>query len=287
MGLNDWDHVRTFLGVVDAGSVSAAARAMQVEHTTVARRIDALELQLGLRLFDRLPRGWALTAEAQAIIPAARAVETHMFALLSAAQAEVPLAGTVRVSAPPALVSCLLARALPAALARHPQISLELLAESRTTDVLRREADIAIRYRKPEAPGLVARSLATVSYALYAAPRYAAQRKRDGAWSFLGFDASLKDTPHAIWLERHAQGQRVAMRSNDLQALAAAARDGLGAAILPSYVAQHVRGLERLDVPCPVQRKLWLVMHEDVRRSPRVRATADALAAVFEEQGLE
>lgn len=287
MSLTDWDHVRTFLGVVDAGSVSAAARAMQVEHTTVARRIDALEQQLGLRLFDRLPRGWALTAEAQAIVPTARAVETQMFALLSAAQAEVPLAGTVRVSAPPALVSCLLAQALPAALARHPQIGLELLAETRTADVQRREADIAIRYRKPEAPGLVAKSLGTVRYALYAAPQYAARRAREGAWAYLGFDASLKDTPQSVWLERHAQGQRCAMRSNDLLALAAAARDGLGAAVLPSYVAQHVRGLERLDVPCPVQRKLWLVMHEDVRRAPRVRATADALAAVFEEHGLE
>ncbi|MEW6761595.1 MAG: LysR family transcriptional regulator [Pseudomonadota bacterium] len=281
MQIEDWDHLRYFLGVIDAGSVSAAARAMAVEHSTVARRIDALEKNLGLRLFDRLPRGWQLTEEGKALVHPARRIESELHALLRAANAEVPLEGPVRVSAPPALASCLLSRVLPAALAPYPRIALEMIGEAHNTDILRRETDIALRFRRPDSPQVAVKMLATVNYALYACPGYEAARPAD-AWEFLGFDSSLAELPHALWLDRFAGGRRVAMRSNDLCALAGAALAGHGVALLPSYVAMHAPGLVRLPVECGIARKLWLVMHEDVRRSPRIRTTADALIRVFE-----
>jgi DNA-binding transcriptional LysR family regulator len=286
MHIEDWDHLRYFLGVIDAGSVSAAARALAVEHTTVARRIDALEKNLGLRLFDRLPRGWQLTLEGSALVDPARRIEAQVHALLRAAEAELPLAGPVRVSAPPALASCVLSRALPAALAPYPGIALEIIGEAHHADVLRRETDIALRFRRPDMPQAAVKMLATVRYALYACPGYSSGRAED-AWEFLGFDSSLRHTPHAAWLEDFAGQRRVAMRSNDLSALAQAAREGHGIALLPTYVARHTPGLARLPVECEVSRDLWLVMHEDVRRSPRVRATADALIAVFADAGFQ
>lgn len=281
MQIEDWDHLRYFLGVIDAGSVSAAARAMAVEHSTVARRIDALEKNLGLRLFDRLPRGWQLTLEGSALVDPARRLQADVHALLRAADAEFPLTGPVRVSAPPALASCMLARALPAALAPYPGIGLEIIGEAHHADVLRRETDIALRFRRPVMPQLAVKMLTTVGYALYARAGYDAGRSED-AWEFLGFDSSLRDTPHAAWLECFAGKRRFAMRSNDLSVLAQAALEGHGIAILPTYVARHAPDLVRLPVHCEVSRNLWLVMHEDVRRSPRVRATADALIAVFD-----
>lgn len=280
MHLEDWDHLRYYLAVIDAGSVSAAARALAVEHTTVARRIDALEKNLGLRLFDRLPRGWQLTAEGSALVDPARRIEAQVHALLRAAEAELPLAGPVRVSAPPALASCMLARALPAALARYPGIALEIIGEAHYADVLRRETDIALRFRRPDMPQLAVKMLATISYALYAGTGYCETHAGED-WEFLGFDSSLRDTPHANWLDSFADKRRFAMRSNDLSALAQAALEGHGIALLPAYVAGNTPGLVRLPVDCEVARDLWLVMHEDVRRSPRVRATADAIIAVF------
>lgn len=281
MQIEDWDHLRYFLGVIDAGSVSAAARAMAVEHSTVARRIDAFEKNLGMRLFDRLPRGWQLTLEGKALVHPARRIQAEVDALLRAADAELPLAGPVRVSAPPALASCVLSRALPAALTQYPGIELEIIGEAHYADVMRRETDIALRFRCPDAPQVAIKMLTTVHYALYACPGYSAARAEE-MWEFLGFNSSLRDTPHATWLDSFAGKRRYAMRSNDLSALAEAAAQGHGIAVLPEYLGDHVQGLVRLPVECNVTRRLWLVMHEDVRRSPRIRATADALIAIFD-----
>ena len=164
----DWDDLRFFLALCEAGTLSGAARATRVEHTTVARRIDALETALGARLFDRFPKGWSLTAAGTALVPHARKLEDDMHALLNVARGATEVAGGVRVSAPPALTACLLAPRLRAPLSRLPGVEIDLRAEARTTDLMRRQADIALRFARPTSPGLVTKLLAHVDYALYA-----------------------------------------------------------------------------------------------------------------------
>ena len=279
----DWDDLRFFLALCEAGTLTGAARATGAEHTTVARRIDALEAALAARLFDRFPKGWSLTAAGTALVPHARKLEDDMHALLNVARGASEVVGSVRVSAPPALAACLLAPRLRAPLARLPGIEIDLRAEARTTDLMRRQADIALRFARPTAPGLVAKVLAHVDYGLYAQADYAAARL-PAQWEFLGYDDLQQDAPQQEWLDKVRGDRRYSVRSNDLLTLLQAAVAGCGVGVFPRYAAAGAPGMVALDPPCPVRRKLWLVMHDDVRRAPHVRAVADEIIAMFEHE---
>lgn len=282
MNRPDWDDLRYFLALHDAGSLSGAARAAGVEHTTVARRIDALEAALAVRLFDRFPKGWSLTAAGKDLLPHARRMEDSLHGLMRAAAGTASLSGTVCVSAPPALAAYMLAPRLKPALARLSGIEIDVRGEARQTDLTRREADIALRFQRPTAPGLAVKLLATVGYQLYASAAYL-KKQKPAQWEFLGYDALLQDTPQHQWLDKIRGQRRYCLRSNDLGALFHAAVAGCGVAVLPPLFFNIARsGLVAIETPaCPVRRKLWLVMHEDVRRSPPVRAVADEVIALF------
>jgi len=280
MDTPDWNDLRYFLAVTSAGSLSAAARSLGVEHTTVSRRIEALEGVLGLRLFDRFARGWSLTDAGRALLPQAQRVEEEIHALLRLASGAGSESGTVRISAPPAIAAHWITPRLPALRAHLTGIQIELGAESARVDLSRREADIAIRFRRPQAPDLAVRIVATVKYYLCAAPEYLAAHQPD-EWEFIGYDESLAETPQQQWLNAFAAGRPFAFSSNDLSSIAAAVRFGAGVAALPDYLAA---GLIIPGINCPVQRDLWMVIHDDVRKAPRVRRTADLLAEMFSTQ---
>ncbi|WP_317203431.1 LysR family transcriptional regulator [Janthinobacterium sp.] len=279
----DWDHLRYFLALNKEGSLSGAARAIGVEHTTVARRIDALEAALSLRLFERIPKGWSLTAAGQALLPHACRMEDEMHALMRVASGSATLSGVVRVSGPPALVTHMLAPQLKQVLRRLPGIEVDLRAEMRRIDLMRREADIALRFNRPSTPGLVLRLLGSVGYGLYASPAYLAGRAQ-ADWEFLGHNEQLQDTPQHQWLDKIRGERRYCLRSNDLHTLYQTAVAGCGVAVLPDYFfATPHAGLKYIDSePCPIKRKLWIVMHEDVRRSAPVRAVADEIIGLFQ-----
>jgi len=278
----DWDDLRYFLALVDAGTLSGAARATGVEHTTVARRIDALEAALGLLLFDRFPKGWSLTATGIALAPHARKMADDMHGLMRVASGSASLSGVVRISAPPALATYVLAPKLKEMLRRLPGIEVDLRGETRTTDLMRRESDIALRFHRPSAPGLAVRQLASVEYGLYANSRYLAEHTPQ-QWEFLGYDELLRDAPQQLWLDKIRGERRYCLRSNDLGALFQAAVAGCGLGVFPhSFFDFRQNGLIAIDTEvCPVKRKLWLIMHEDVRRSAPVRAVADEIVALF------
>jgi DNA-binding transcriptional LysR family regulator len=275
----EWDDVRFFLALVRAGSLSAAAQALSVEHSTIARRVGSLEAALGLRLFDRLPRGWQPTAEAESLCAQAERIEDEALAFERAAAGASGLRGAVRISAPPALASVFLAPRLAELRAAFPGITLELAGETAQANLTRRDADLALRLSRPTAPDLVVRALGELAFALYGTAAWAARPEAE--WQFIGYDQQLSETPQQRWLEELAGARPFVLRTDDLLAQREAARGGVGLALLPPFLAQGVRPLRRLRAwPCPVRRPLWLVMHADLRRSPRVRAVADALAAI-------
>lgn len=274
-----WDDVRHFLALARQGSLSAAAKQLAVEHSTIARRVESLEQSIGVRLFDRLPRGWQLTAEGEDLAEHAQRLEDEALAFSRRALGVSSLHGSVRLSAPPVIASHFLVPRLAMRRRDWPGIDLEVIGESREANLARGEADLAVRLSRPTAPGLVARALGEMGYGLYAAVGYAAQSPAD--WQFLGYDDSLRQVPQQQWLEDFAAGRRFVLRSNDLAALLHAARVGAGIAVLPHFLGRTEPMLEIVPGPeCPVRRRLWLVMHPDVRRSPRVRAIAEAIAGV-------
>jgi DNA-binding transcriptional LysR family regulator len=277
-----WDDIRYFLELARSGSLSGAARLLKVEHSTVARRVEALELSLGIKLFDRLPKAWSLTAEGEALVNQANRLDDEAQAFSRAAFGVSSLQGNVRLSAPPVLASHLLVPRLAGMRERWQNINLEVIGEIQDAHLARREADLAIRMSRPLAPGLAARRIGEMRYGLYAARGYTCRPEAD--WEFLGYDESLRLVPQQKWLDRVANGRRFLFRSNDLAALLHAARAGLGLVALPHFLAADDSGL--CAVPAPVDstiRELWLVMHPDVRRSPRVRLVADLLATLVGE----
>jgi len=276
----NWDDIRYFLALARQGSLSATARYLEMEHTTVARRVSSLEKALGLKLFDRLPRGWKLTPQGQALYDRASLLEEDMQALQRAALGQSALAGRVRVSAPPLLLSYFVLPQLDAFREAYPQIDLELIGERRGAHLGRGEADIALRMTEPREPDLVARQLGSIGYGLYGAPQCGAVP--EAQQTFVGFDDGMPGLAQKLWLDSHAGARRQVLRTNDMQVMCQAAAQGWGIALLPRFLAARDSRLQEVNAATPPPSvPIYLVMHADVRRAPRVRATADYLIALF------
>lgn len=276
----NWDDIRVFVALVRAGSLSLAGRALNVEHSTVVRRMDALEKALGLRLFDRLPRGWQLTVEGEQLFSRAEQMDECAHALLRDASEGAALSGTVRISALPAFSTAFLAPRLAALQERWAPITLELIGETRMASLTRREADLALRVGRPQDPSLVVRPLGALGYGLFAHEDYLA-RHAPQDWRFIGFDDSLRDAPEQQWLDRYRAQRPYSVKGNSTLTLHQAALGGLGIALLPHYLAAGSAGLAPIaSDPPPPRRDLWLVIHPEVRRSARVQLIAQLVTDV-------
>jgi DNA-binding transcriptional LysR family regulator len=287
-GSLDWGNLRFFLELARTGSLSSAARRLRVDRNTVARRVAALEEELGLSLFDRAPQGWDRTREGQELAELAGRIEEDVMALARHVDArDHGISGTVRLTTASHLAANVFVPAVRSLHLRHPGLVLELAADQRNFDLTRREADLAVRMGRPRDAGLMTRKLSDVAYGLYAAPSYLAGRRAAVDFAedrFLTFDDSLASSPQERWLARQAPGRRVAFRSNATASLQAAARAGLGVAILPRFLAEHDPRLVRLEGPEPARHELWLLVHGDLRRAPRVRAVIEWVDEVVEQQ---
>jgi DNA-binding transcriptional LysR family regulator len=278
----DWDDIRYFVELARQGKLSATARVLRVEHSTVARRIGMLEARLGVRLFDRLPKNWVLTAEGEELLVQARRVEDEALAFARAGAGASTLRGIVRLSAPPVLTSAFLVPRLGALRTRWPAIALEIIGEVRQADLYRREADLALRMARPNQAGLAARPLAQTGYGLYAAPGWFERPAQE--WEFIGHGEAMKETPQQTWLAKFVAGRPYAFWTNDAAAMLAACRAGLGVAVLPHFLGRGDPALVlHPDYGQVLSRPLWLAVHPDVRRAPRVTLMAELLAALLQE----
>jgi DNA-binding transcriptional LysR family regulator len=272
----DWGNLRFFLELARTGSLSRAAQRLSVDRATVSRRIAALEQELGLELFERGPQGWTRTPAGRELSELASRVEQDVLALARRADAadRQELTGVVRLTTATHISAHLLAPALPALRAAHPGLVLEVAADQRAFDLTRREADLALRMGRPRDAGLVTRKLSDVAYGFYASPTLVGSRRTvDLALDpFVAFDESLASTPQERWIRELAPQRRVVFRCNSTASLAAAARSGVGIAMLPLFVAAGMIDLVRLEGPPPVAHELWLLVHGDLRRAPRVEA---------------
>lgn len=292
----DWDNLKFFLALAQTGSLSRASEQLRVNHSTVARRIDMLEQELGVRLVERLPHSYRLTAEGERVRDRVKAIETGIADIARFAHG---VGGSsqriVRVNGPPMVISQLLSPRLLPLQKEHPGLRIELVGESRLVSLSRGEADIALRLSRPIEKGVVARRLAVVTYRLYGSSTYFAAHG-EGALDFLGFDDSHDHLPQQRWLRAFSGNRVLALQASDLTVLLNAVRAGLGVAVLPCYMACREPGLIdfRPTLP-PLTRELWMAFHRDVGRSPAVRAvidritqiTADAKAILLGEQAAQ
>jgi DNA-binding transcriptional LysR family regulator len=284
--VHDWDDVRYFLAVARAGTLARAARDLGVDQTTVGRRVAALEEAVGARLFDRASTGYVLTTAGARVVEAAEAMEASAGEVEARALgADARLAGTVRVATTESLAEHFIVGALTRVRAVHPEIDVVLATGWRSVSLLRREADVAVRLVRPNHPRLSGRRLASFALRLYAAPSYVAARGEprgslDGH-DLLVYEEALGGGSRKPLLGEAIDRARIALQANSATVLVRAAVEGLGIVELPSYVgdphARLVRVLPERQVPCSV----WLVLHQDLRRTARVRVVCEAFAAAF------
>jgi DNA-binding transcriptional LysR family regulator len=276
----EWDDLRVFLAVLRSRSHASAARNLGVAPTTVGRRLAALEAAAGARLFTRTPDGLVATAAARSLAERAERAEAEVLgAERELTGADARPTGTVRITCGDGWAAHVLAPALPAFLAAHPGLTVEVRADVRALDLTRGEADVALRLFRPREKSLVARRLGLERYGLYAAPSYLAARgvPRTGrdlaAHDLVLYGRDLDGMRTQAWLLGAAGGARVSVRASNTITLQAACAAGAGIALLTASVARgdprYVQVLPRLEPP-PAE--IWAVTHADLRTSARVTA---------------
>ncbi len=282
----NWDLYRSFLAVLSEGSLSRAARALALTQPTVGRHIEALEALLGVALFTRSPQGLSPSAAALDLLPHAEAMQTAALALRRAASGEAKAErGTVRLTASEVMG----AEVLPAILAdfreAHPGIVIELVLSNRVEDLLRREADIAVRMMRPTQAALVARRLGHVPIGFFAERRYAERHgmPRDltelRSHALIGFDRDPGNARIAARAGFELSRDMFTFRCDSDLAQLAALRAGCGIGGCQVALARRHGSLLRvLPDEIHLELELWLAMHEDLRGSRRVRLLFDHLA---------
>ncbi len=286
MGL-DWNDLRYFLAIQRARTLAGAARALGVEHTTVGRRLSAMEAALGAKLFVRTRDGFSPTRAGEAVRPHAERIEAAILDIEHvASDTDDRPEGLVRLTTSETFAGHL-GRRLADLRARHPKITVEILPGNAKLDLARREADLAIRFGPTTQPDLLCRSVAKTGWSLYAAKTYAEARGPIAPMESLcghdviGFGETLSMTPGAAFFDEHAADACVVLRTGSIPAALDAAIAGLGIAALPCFVADPEPALVRLTPEVIGQPDLYLVVHPDLAKVARVRAVMDYFVERF------
>lgn len=282
----DWNDLRYFLAVADQGSTLAAGRALRISQTTVARRIAALEESIGFPLFDRRQAGYALTPAGDALLEQARAVETAASGFDEAAAAQVrDLGGSVRLTTEEIFANTLLGPWLRELHDLHPEIRIELDTARNIRDLGAGEADIALRSTGQPAPaGVVGRRLCVDDWTLYCSRDYAARhgvpKTKDELknHALVGGGGGNLERAYSAWIHELGLDDQVAIHHGTSTGLLSAVRSGFGIAVLPCIIADDEPDLIRCLPPRRDHgRVMWLLTHDRVKHTPRVRTVIDFL----------
>ena len=283
----DWNDIRYFLSVARTGSTLAAGRDLKVSQTTAARRVAALEEALGLTLFERRQAGYSLTPAGEDLLARAEEVQhaVDVFAAGAAAQSR-EISGTVRLTAHEIYAVTILVPILRDLHLAYPSIHVELDTGEEKRDLAAGEADVALRsLERPSGGGLVGRRLVDDAWTLYCSRSYAAEhgrprnRRELQGHPLIGGGEKGVWMVYRKWLEENGLEDAVVLHHNSAIGLLAAVRAGIGLAVLPIFVADSDPDLVRCLPTRPDDtRGLWLLTHERLRHTPRVRAVLDFLA---------
>lgn len=284
----DWNDLRYVLALTRAGSYAAAAQRLAVDPTTIARRLRSVEAALEVRLFERGADGQMRPTQAgEVAAKRAEAMETEAGRLVEAVKgADTVASGTVRVTAVPILVNRVLVPTAGELTALHPQLRLELVAESRGLSLPHREADIALRLARPgddAGKRVLARRIGTLTYAAYASTAKGVDHVN---LPWLTYEDGMAHLPQAGWIAEAARkgAGTAAIAMNDAEGILQAVKAGLGRSLLPCIVADQMPDLVRLPIgdTAPPWREMWLLTHPDLRHLTRITVVLDWMEKVIE-----
>jgi len=288
----EWSDLRYFLAVARSGKLTEAARRLEVEHSTVSRRLAALEHALGARLFDKEPGGYKLTTDGEKLLPSAESMEAIALASQGhLADSNRSVSGTVRIGAPDGFGSHFLAPRLGRLAKAHPDLEVQLIALPRVFNLTKREADIAISLSRPKEKRLQSDKLTDYSLRLYAAPSYLAKyppiRSSTALadHSFIGYVDDLIYAPELDYLRLAAKDIRAMLKSSTLVAQLEMTLAGAGICILPDFLArQHPELKLVLANEVELTRTFWLLVHADIRNLARVRVVSELITAEVQKE---
>lgn len=281
----DWQDVRVFLALGRYRSLSAAARALQVNHATIARRIQSLEHSMGDKLVERRPDGYVLTPAGEVALQAATGMEAAAQALARAEHGQAgELRGLVRVNAPPALAHAFLAAQLAKVTAAHPGLDIDLATDLHSISLNRRQADIAVRLGQPGDGDLIAKPAGRMAFGFYGTRQRCEEVAQGLPPVFISFDEQNSDMPETGWLLRQFPRARLAFRAENQVLQATAARAGAGIALLPHYIGRQVPELQLCPLaPVPPAREICVLIRGQDRNTAPIRAVVQHLVGAFRE----
>lgn len=274
-----------FLAVGRYRGLSAAARALKVNHATVARRIQSLEDSLGEKLVERRPDGYVLTSAGENALEAAAGMEAAAETLTRpAADDEDALRGLVRINAPPALAQGFLLARLAEITVTNPGLDIDVATDLRSVSLARHMADIAVRVGQPGDVDLIAKPVGVMEFGLYGTAECCQSAERGELPTFVSFNEQSANMPGTAWLKEHFPRSRVAFRAENHVLQAIAARGGAGLALLPHYLGRQLPDLRLCTLgPAPQPREIFLLIRRQDRNVALIRAVLQHLAGSFEE----
>lgn len=277
----DWEDIRFFIALTRHGSLSAAARALSVNHATVARRISSLERSLGEKLVERRPDGYVLTPAGTRVLGSANDMETAAAILDRGGMDDRPK-GLVRINAPPSTTHGFLIAHLARLTAAHPGLDIDLATDLRSVSLDRRETDIAIRFGRPQDGDVIAKPLVSVGFGFYASDKWRKRIAKNVPPVFVGFDEVNAYVPEAAWLSRQFPRARISFRTSTQIGQAEAARADAGIALLPHFLGRTSGRLRPVQLgQLPPSRELWIVTRRTDMKDLSIRMLVDHLVELF------
>ena len=282
----DWDNLRFFLAVARKGTIRAASDTLAVNHSTVSRRITAFEKNLGVRLFERLPDGYVLTPAGEEMLKSARQIEDEVVKLdRQVIGRDAELNGVLRVTMPTALATHLLMPDIAAFSKMYPGIQLELAFSSEEFNLRKREADIAIRLTSNPPDYLIGRRILQPASGVYASYDYLKSNDPNthpDKLDWIGWDEVSSQTQR--YKDSKFASSPIVHKSDDIAVQLEAVKAGMGIAMLPCFLADTIPTLKRLELLTSKSLcgELWILRHEDLRATARVRAFVDFMIEAFE-----
>ncbi len=276
-----WDDIPAFLAIAHLGTLTAAAARLHIGVATLSRRLERLESALGLALFIRQQSGYRLTEDGDALLEQAEAMARAAAAFSLEAQQQTQLEGHVRLATAENLASHLIIPALPDFQRQYPGLTLEIVTDINTVNLHRRDADLALRMVRPERGHVTLRRLATLGYGLYGNSDNANRQQ------IIGWSEHYDHLPAAQfmkqWLNQQSDAQ-FSLLTSSVATQVAAAKAGLGVAVLPHFLAQAA-GLHCLQTQLGIDQTIYLSIQADLAHSPRIRVVADFISElVFAQQ---
>jgi len=280
----NWDDMRLFLAVARSGSISGGARQLGVQHSTVSRRMRQMEAKLGARLLERKTTGYKLTRAGERVKKAAIRIEGEMLGVDGELLGkDKNLVGPLRVTAINNMASSMLMPMFARFSRQHPQVDLHIVVSNMDASLSQREADIAIRLTNSPTDTLIGKRVATVASTIYGNRAYLEKIRKEGAEpNWIGVECCLF---HKSWTRQSCAGKPHHFFSDDTLLTLSAIREGIGVSYLPCFMGDADPLLERYcDPDSEHDLGLWILLHPDLKRTARVLAFRDHMAASIDDQ---